>query len=1034
MEEKKGRTHDRYGRTHQETGEDGRVERRAGEEIDRSRPVAFDFEGKRFSGYEGDTLASALYASGLRIFTRSSRYHRARGLFCVSGRCANCMVNVNGRPNVRACVEPVREGTVVKHQNAWPSLDHDVYSSIERMGRFMPVGFHYKTFINFPWEWRRVRGSMRKLAGLGSLDDELADWKTMGESGDQSGPRPRTDANAFDQEFMHADVAVVGGGPAGIFAALEAGRLGARVVLVDDQASLGGHLRYDDAEVRLEASTGESRYSGRRASQLAEELSDAVSKREGLTVVSGATVFGLYESNLLGLVRGNRLIKLRAKQVVISTGAHERFSLFQNNDIPGVFPASGLQRLIRLYGVRPGKSVAILTDCDVGLGVARTLIGAGVGVSVYADSRTSVDLDGPQQVLGGSGAVILSGYAIKESLGTKRVEGATLVRIDESGRAVEGSERKFACDTICLANSLEADTSLLYQAGCRTVYDVDIGDFIVSEHAASIHSCGDATGIHDLNTSLLQAKVAGLRAAVNLAEGRTAPEVRAARDDLETYSKDLRESESRYREKVRSWKPKLTAAVSGYGGGRGAIATKSFVCICEDVVEEEVLQAISEGFDDIETLKRYTTLSTGPCQGKICLLPSIGLCARETGKSIPQTGRTTSRPPYLPVTMGALAGPELHPTKLTAMHYKHLELGAAMMDLGEWKRPHAYGPVGEEYAAVRGAVGVIDLGTLGRLDVKGKDTPGLLDFVYTHVFSKVQPGKSRYGVICDDAGIILDDGTVTRLSEDHYFITTSTGNVDFVEQWLEWWIAAQNLDAHVTNLTDGLAAVNVAGPRARDLLKKLTQIDISNEAFPYMNSAEGLVAGVPSILLRIGFVGETGWEIHFPAEYGEYFWDALMEAGKEFGIRPFGVEAQRVLRLDKKHIIVSQDTDALSDPFEADMSWIVRFEKDDFVGKAALAAIKRTGPRRMLVGFVMDAGMAHDGDQVYSPEGEDRLIGAVTSARLSPSIGRCVGLALVSSGSAREDGSLKIMTQGKLSEARVTLRPFYDPDGKRLRS
>ena len=1029
----KSGTPDRPGTTPQERGPDGRIERRAGEEIDRSRPVTFHFEGKSFSGYEGDTVASALYASGLRTFTRSIKYHRARGLFCVSGRCANCMVNVDGKPNVRACVEPIREGTTVKHQNAWPSLDHDLYSSIEMLDGFMPVGYRYKTFINFPWEWERVRGGMRKVAGLGSLDYELAGWKR--DSGDPGDQHPPVDAEAFDQEFMHADVAVVGGGPAGMFAALEAGRLGARVVLVDDQPSLGGHLRYDDGEVMLEAATGESRYSGRKASELADELSHAVSQKDRLTVISDATVFGLYESNLLGLTQGNRLIKLRAKQVVISTGAHERFSVFQNNDIPGVFPASGLQRLIRLYGVRPGKSVAIVTDGDVGLAVARTLTGAGVGVSVYADSRANVDLDEARQVLSGTGAVILNGYAVKESLGRKKVAGAILARVDENGRPVEGSERKFECDTICLANSLEADISLLYQAGCRTVYDVDIGDFIVTEHAASVSSCGDATGIHDLSASVLQAKVAGLSAALSLMGDRIGPEVQKARDDLETYGRGLKESESRYRERVSSWKPKIVAELSGQGNDQQTMAAKSFVCICEDVLEKEVLQAISEGFDDIETLKRYSTLSTGPCQGKICLLPSIGICARETGKSIPETGRTTSRPPYLPVPMGALAGSELHPTKLTAMHYKHLELGADIMDLGEWKRPHAYGPVEEEYSAVREAVGVIDLGTLGRLDLKGRDAPRLLDFVYTHIFSKLQPGKSRYGVICDDAGIILDDGTVTRLSEDHYFITTSTGNVDFVEQWLQWWIAAQDLDAHVTNLTDGLAAVNVAGPKARDLLKKLTGVDISSEAFPYMNSAEGLVAGVPSILLRIGFVGETGWEIHFPAEYGEYFWDALMEAGNEFGIRPFGVEAQRVLRLDKKHIIVSQDTDALSDPFEADMSWIVKFEKDDFVGKAALAAIKKAGPKRMLVGFVLDAGTVHDGDQVYSSEAEgSRLIGAVTSARFSPAVGRCVGLALVSSGSAKDDGPLRIMTQGKMSEARVTLRPFYDPDGKRLRS
>jgi sarcosine oxidase subunit alpha len=384
--------------------------------------------------------------------------------------------------------------------------------------------------------------------------------------------------------------------------------------------------------------------------------------------------------------------------------------------------------------------------------------------------------------------------------------------------------------------------------------------------------------------------------------------------------------------------------------------------------------------------------------------------------------------------MGAISGAELHPLKLTAMHYKHVELGARMMDMGEWKRPLLYTSVEEEYKTVREGVGIIDVSTLGRLDVKGRDAAKLLDFVYTHTFSNLKVGKSRYGVICDDAGIILDDGTVTRLSDTRYFITTTTGNIDFVEQWLTWWATAQKLDAHVTNVTAGLAAINVAGPKARDLLGKLTGINLSTEAFPYMNSAEGDVAGVPCILLRIGFVGETGWEIHFPAEYGEYFWDALLEAGKEFGVKPFGVETQRVLRLEKKHVIVGQDTDALSNPFEADMAWTVKFEKEDFIGKSALLAAQKKETERKLVGFVMsDSIVAHDGDQVFSSDGT-RHIGFVTSSRLSPHLGKCVGLALLTPEYYKKGSKVRVKTGSVLSDAEVTLAPFYDPEGKRLRS
>lgn len=990
--------------------------------IDRSKPLEFWFEGRRIRAWEGDTIASALYSEGVRIFSRSFKYHRARGLFCLSGRCPNCLMNVDGRPNARTCVEPAREGIRVKHQNAWPSLNHDVFSFVERLGRFLPVGFYYKTFINFPWEWKRVEGIIRGIAGLGSVKEEVRRWAR----GDQ-GPE-------FNHEFIHADVAVIGGGPAGILAAREASRLGAKVVLVDDQASLGGHLRYSGDAVKLDAAVGEDRLSGLKGYQAAAEMAEALSNCRTVTVLSGATAFGLFEANLLGVIQGRKMIKVRATEVIVATGSREHQSVFQNNDLPGIFQGAGLQRLVRLYGVSPGKTAVVIADSERGLSVARTLVDAGVRIAAYADERPDVKLDTAEsEFIRSRGIPILEGYTLKEAQGTKAVTDAVLVPTDGTRQSPEHREWKFECDILCLATSLEGDTSLLSQAGCKVTYDNDLGEFVTSELKEGIYQCGDATGIHELNATMLQGKVAGLSAALNLLKDERAwgeTHVQHLRSDLDTYSRLLADAQRRYVGKASLSKRVTVTTPSTQGSDQGS---KRFVCICEDVVDKDLRRAIYEGFDDMETLKRYSTLSMGPCQGKLCLAPSIAICASETGRSIGDTGRTVSRAPYQPVPMGAIAGVELHRVKLTAMHHKHLEAGAKMMDMGEWKRPFVYSSVEEEYNAVRQGVGIIDVGTLGRLDVKGADAPRLLDFVYTHSFSKLQPGKTRYGVICDEAGIILDDGTVTRLSENHYFITTTTGNIDFVEQWLLWWATALRLDAHVTNLTAGIAAVNVAGPKARDLLTKLTNVDLSANAFPYMNSAEGIVAGVPCILLRIGFVGETGWEVHFPAEYGEYFWEALMQAGREFGVRPFGVEAQRVLRLDKKHLIVGQDTDALSDPYEADMAWAVKMEKEDFVGKAALRAIQERGPDRRLVGIEMEWLGAHDGDQVYSPDGANP-IGFVTSSRFSPSRRKTVGMALVPPGVAQEGQAVMVMTAGVLKEAKIMLAPFYDPEGKRLRS
>ncbi len=998
------------------------------ESVDRSKSFRFEFNGRSVTAYEGDTVASALYASGVRIFSRSFKYHRARSLLCVSGRCPNCLMSVDGVPNVKACTEKVREGMKVKSQNCWPSLEHDVFSIIDKIGRFLPVGFYYKTFINSPIQWSRVEGIIRRLTGLGSIEEELALTSNPGSKGEEN------PSDAFEHVHILADVAVIGGGPSGIFAALEASNAGARVVVVDDQPVLGGHFRYSGGALTIDLATGEGGYSGLKSSDLASILDKAVRDRPNVMVLNNATAFGIYESNLVGVVQGKRVVRLRTDQLVLATGAHEFPSVFQNNDLPGVFLGMGLQRLINLYGVIPGKRAVVVSNNDSGPGAACTLMDAGVRIEAYVDARKALDESQELARLKNAKVQIILGCAVKEARGTKRVSSVVIGEIDGSGKVVPGTERVLSCDLVSLSSGFETEAWLLTQTGSQTVYDELLEEFVPGELKPSVYACGDLTGVHDVNVAIIQGKVAGLSATLNVpARDRTSSEIKTEhqRKSLDTYSTLVSQFENRYRERIARTKGPPILAVDYPGSEK---MQKMFVCVCEDVVAKDISLATFEGFDDIETLKRYSTVTMGPCQGKMCSIPSLYLCGRATGRSIAQTGRTVSRPPYVPVSMGALSGAELHPVKLTAMHYKHLELGARIMDMGEWKRPHIYTSVEDEYKAVREGVGIIDVSTLGRLDVKGRDAGKLLDFVYTHIFSTLKVGKSRYGVICDDAGIILDDGTVTRLSEGHYFITTTTGNIDFVEQWLGWWATALKLDAHVTNVTAGLAAVNVAGPKARDLLRKLTTIDLSAEAFPYMNSAEGNVAGVPCILLRIGFVGETGWEIHFPAEVGEYFWDSLLEAGKEFGVKPFGVETQRVLRLEKKHVIVGQDTDALSNPFEADMAWTVKFEKDDFIGKPALRAAEKKESERRLVGFVMkNSAVAHDGDQVFSSDGR-RHIGFVTSSRFSPQLGKCVGMALLSPEYHKEASPVKVKSDDALNDAVVALAPFYDPEGKRLRS
>jgi sarcosine oxidase subunit alpha len=465
---------------------------------------------------------------------------------------------------------------------------------------------------------------------------------------------------------------------------------------------------------------------------------------------------------------------------------------------------------------------------------------------------------------------------------------------------------------------------------------------------------------------------------------------------------------------------------------RSHTGQKRFACLCEDVTEKDLADAIAEGFDHIETLKRYSTVTMGPCQGKMCHFNSIGICAAYTGRSYPDTGRTTARPPAQPVPLGVLAGPPHEPIRRTPLHHLHVKAGATWMDMGAWKRPALYSSVDAEARMVHQGVGLIDVSTLGKLDVKGADAATFLDWIHANRISTLPIGRTRYRLMLDDAGVILDDGTVARLGEQHFYVTTGTGTLEQVEQWLDWWLADGGRCVHVTDVTSAYGAINVAGPGSRKLLAKITRGDLANEAAPYLAAVQTEVAGVPSLLLRIGFLGELGYEVHFPAEYGAYLWEALLAEGREFGAAPFGVEAQRVMRLEKSHLIPGHDTDAVSNPFETDLAWSVKLEKPDFVGRAALAAIQKRAPRHQLVGFRMtDTVVPGEGDAVVA---DGRPVGRVTSSKWSAQLGCAIGLAWVPAELARDGGRLEVQVDGRRRAGQIVREAFYDPSGSKLRS
>ncbi len=669
------------------------------------------------------------------------------------------------------------------------------------------------------------------------------------------------------------------------------------------------------------------------------------------TLLERSYCFGLYEGNLLGVLQREphaqareRLVHIRAKRIIVATGAYEAPLTFKNNDLPGIMLSSAVGRLIRRHGIQPGNSAVIVSIDAAESNIAADLRNAGVTVVATVP---------PGEVL--------------EATGGKHVTGL---------RTKRGN---FSCDLVVMCGHRIPDTGLLSQAGAKLEWSERAGAFVPVEFPPNVTAVGDVLGTDLKAAALLPA----------------APE---------------------------------------------STNKRTFVCLCNDVTTQDLCDGVAEGFDHVELLKRYTTTTMGPCQGRMCQLQAIGICARETGRTIPETGVTTARPPNPGVTLGALGGARHHPIRRTPMHYQHEKLGAIWMDLGDWKRPRFYAHpsatterdcVQQEYQAVRQKVGIIDVSTLGKLSLKGRDGGKLLDKVYTNRFSDLRPGRVRYAVLCDEAGIMLDDGTISRQSEDEFFITTTTGNLDFVEQWLEWWMAGAGLDAQIANLTSAMAAVNLAGPKAREVLSKLTSCDLSTEAFPYMACRSADVAGVPAILMRIGFVGETGWEIHYPAESGEHVWSALMEAGKPFGIRPFGMEAQRLLRLEKGHVIIGVDTDALTNPYDAGMAWVVKHEKDDFIGKFTLGKLAAAPSQQSLVGFLMNSEeIPEDGAAILV---NGALAGRVTSARYSPAKQKPIGLGWVSAAAASEGATIEIRVGGLPVPATVTRQVFYDPDGSRLR-
>ena len=955
----------------------------SGEWIDRSRPLEFRFEGRSYKGYEGDTISSALWGADVRVLGRSFKYHRPRGVLSLANHDTNALHQLGGTPNVRADVTPLVAGMDLSAVNTFGSLEGDKGRFLGKMARFLPVGFYYKAFHTrklFPL-WERM---FRYMTGLGRVDLKAPH---------------RSTPKAYD----FCDVLVIGAGPSGLSAALAAAAQGAEVVVVDENARAGGSASY---QIGNEAS--------RR--RLLAELLVQVAAQPRIRVLTGTYAAGYYKDHWIPLVSAERMLKMRAGSVVVASGAFEQPAVFHNNDLPGVMLASAAQRLMYRYGVKPvNKAVVLVANAD-GYRAALDLLAQGVGVAAVVDLRaTAGSADTLARLLQQSGVEILSGYAVVEALpdGKGLCAGARVAALQANGTPGVPT-RDIACDGILMSTGWAPAANLLYQAGTRMRYDKKVEQFVPDVLPDGVFACGRVNGVHELARRMADGTRAGSHAAAAAGFGQATGEALPP------------EAES----------PSHPWPIVDHPAG------KNFVDFDEDLQFKDFCNAVQEGFDNIELLKRFSTNGMGPSQGKHSNMNGLRILARLTGKEPQQVGTTTARPFYHPVPMAILAGRGFNPERRTPLTSRHDALGAKWMPAGVWQRPEYYQVAGQdrlacirgEAHAVRNGVGLIDVGTLGKLEVIGPQAAEFLERVYTSNYANLKVGMTRYAVMCDESGVVIDDGVVARLADDHFYFTTTTSGAATIYRELSRLNTMWRLDCGIVNHTGAFAAVNLAGPKSREVLKTLTSLDLSAAAFPYLAVREGEVTvgggKIPARLMRVGFVGEWGYEIHVPASMGGALWDALMQAGKAHGIRPFGVEAQRLLRLEKGHIIISQDTDGLTTPLEVGMDWAVKMAKPFFVGQRSLAAIARKPRKQQLAGIVFPVGYsgAVPLECNLVIEGGD-IAGRVTSIAFSPSLDRHIGLAFLRPDLATPGSTVSIrLTDGTLVQAQVSTTPFYDPD------
>ncbi|MFL2852190.1 MAG: sarcosine oxidase subunit alpha family protein [Candidatus Pelagibacter sp.] len=987
--------------------------------IDETYKVHFKFNGSTYYGYKGDTLASALLANDIHLVGRSFKYHRPRGIMTAGSEEPNAIVQLHDNtsrtePNVRATEIEIYEGLQASSQNCWPSVNFDIGGINNFLSPLLPAGFYYKTFMWPASFWEKYEYFIRKSAGLGKSPTE-------------------PDPDIYEHKYIHCDVLVVGAGISGIMAAKTAAKNGFKTILIDEKPYLGGSTIYQNSEhFKINNQTS--------SSWLDKEINE-IKKIENLKIKLRTSVAAFHGYNFL-LARENltdhlpleqrnnktrhRLLKIRAKKVITATGSLERPLIFDNNDRPGILLSSAIKKYANLFGVACGEKNILFTNNDTAYETAISLFQKGINIEAIIDNREEIDSKLIKETEKNN-IKVYKGYTVVNTFGYKRINKISIMQLSKDGQKVVGSKIFIPCDCLGISGGWTPSVHLFTQSGGKLKFRDEDQVFIPNIYSSDQISVGSCNGDFTLD-EIFSGTTKALKSFLNIKN---------------TEYENIEVESSFNKSKRNIW---LLPSDKIIG------KTKPFVDYQNDATAKDIKLALREGFRSIEHVKRYTTTGMGTDQGKLGNMHALGIISETTRTKMGEHGTTTFRPPYTPLTFGTIVGRNVGEYfdifRKTPIHDWHVQKKAKFENVGQWKRAWFYPKDGEsmheavqrESKAARDSAGILDASTLGKIDIQGTDASEFLNRVYTNAWSKLAIGKCRYGLMLNEDGMVYDDGVTTRLDENHYIMTTTTGGAATVLGKLEDYLQTEwpELDVYLTSVTDHYATISVCGPNSKKIVSQvIPDLDFSDENFPHMSFKNTKIDKIKCRVMRISFTGEQSYEINVQANYGKSVWEKCMESGNKFNITPYGTETMHLLRAEKGFIIVGQDTDATMTPIDLQMDWIVSKKKYDFIGKRSLYRSDTIrDDRKQLVGLITENPdeVLEEGAQIVADISKSpiEMLGHVTSSYYSPNLKKSIALAVVKGGKNMMGQKLIIPMEDKNINVIVADPVFLDKENVRL--